>query len=73
MTSKDDAYYESLIPKLYRPIKKESEEPVKEPVFVVEAAPDPEPVEQETESIAQPSISERIRRWLMGIVQETVE
>ena len=70
---KDDAYYESLIPKLYRPIKKEPEEPVKEPVFVVEAAPDPEPVEQETEKETQPSMSERIRRWLMGIVQETVE
>ena len=70
---KDDAYYESLIPKLYRPIKKESEEPVKEPVFVVEAAPDPEPVEQETEKETQPSMSERLRRWLMGIVQETVE
>lgn len=70
---KDDAYYESLIPKLYRPIKKEPEEPVKEPVFVVEAAPDPEPVEQETEKETQPSMSERLRRWLMGIVQETVE
>lgn len=70
---KDDAYYESLIPKLYRPIKKEPEEPAKEPVFVVEAAPDPEPVEQETEKETQPSMSERLRRWLMGIVQETVE
>ena len=70
---KDDAYYESLIPKLYRPIKKESEEPVKEPVFVVEAAPDPEPVEQETEKETLPSMSEKLRRWLMGFVQETVE
>lgn len=69
---KDDAYYESLIPKLYRPVKKEPEAPTPEPVFTVEPAPVPEPpVIDEPET--QPSLGDRIRRWLLGIVQATVE
>lgn len=45
-TVKDDDYYESLIPQLYKPMKraeeqKKEEEP--EPPFVVDVAPEPEP------------------------------
>lgn len=70
---KDDAYYESLIPKLYRPIKKEPEPGAKtpEPDFTVEPAPEPEPpVTKEPEPL---STREKVRQWLMGIVQGTVE
>lgn len=70
---KDDAYYESLIPKLYRPIKKEPEPGAKtpEPDFTVEPAPEPEPpVTKEPEPL---STREKVRQWLMGIVQATVE
>jgi cell division protein FtsZ len=68
---KDDAYYESLIPKLYRPIQKEPEAPTPDPDFTVEPAPEPEPsVIKEPEPL---SIRERIRQWLIGIVQATVE
>ena len=68
---KDDAYYESLIPKLYRPIQKEPEVSTPDPEFTVEPAPEPETSEiKEPESL---SIRERIRQWLIGIVQATVE
>ena len=70
---KDDAYYESLIPKLYRPIKKEPEPGAKtpEPDFTVEPAPEPEPpITKEPEPL---STREKVRQWLMGIVQATVE
>lgn len=69
---KDDAYYESLIPKLYRPLKKEPETPAPDPVFTVEAAPEPEPsVIKESET--QLPFIERAKRWFAGIAQATME
>ena len=69
---KDDAYYESLIPKLYRPLKKEPETPAPDPVFTVEAAPEPEPsVIKESET--QIPFIERAKRWFAGIAQATME
>lgn len=69
---KDDAYYESLIPMLYRPLKKEPEAPAPDPVFTVEAAPEPEPsVIKEPET--QLPFFERAKRWFVGIVQAIVE
>ena len=70
---KDDAYYESLIPQLYRPVKKETEEPAPEPEFVVEPAPEPEPQVIEVETKPQPTIGNKVRNWLSNIITETEE
>ena len=70
---KDDAYYESLIPQLYRPVKKETEGPTPEPEFVVEPAPEPEPPVIEEEPKPQPTIGDKVRNWFFNIVRETEE
>ncbi len=71
---KDDAYYESLIPQLYRPIEKPAPEPEKEPDFVVEPAPVPEPSVVVTEQPKQQlTLGEKIGKWLKSIIQETDE
>ena len=68
---KNDAYYESLIPQLYRPIRKPMEEPVPEPEFVVETPPEPEPPVEEPK---QPeTLWGKSAQWLRKIVQETEE
>ena len=72
-TLKDDDYYESLIPQLYRPIKKQVEEPVQEPVFVVEQAPEPEQSEVKEEPSPGTVMKKRITSWLKGIIQDTEE
>jgi cell division protein FtsZ len=72
-TLKDDDYYESLIPQLYRPIKKQVEEPVQEPVFVVEQAPEPEQPEVKEEPSPGTVMKKRITSWLKGIIQDTEE
>ena len=68
---KNDAYYESLIPQLYRPIRKPVKEPVPEPEFVVETPPDPEP------PVEEPKLPETLwgksTQWLRKMVQETEE
>jgi cell division protein FtsZ len=70
---KDDAYYESLIPQLYRPITTPVEEPATEPEFVVEKAPEPEPPVKPV-TVEQPlSVPEKIRRWFMGFLEDTEE
>ena len=71
-TLKDDDYYESLIPQLYRPIKKQVEEPVQEPVFVVEQAPEPEQPEVKEEPSPGTVMKKRITSWLKGIIQDTL-
>lgn len=68
---KDDAYYESLIPKLYRPIEKPVEEPAEEPDFVVEPAPEPEP--QTPAPSPQPTVKCKLSNWLRNIIQDTDE
>ena len=71
---KDDAYYESLIPKLYRPIAtKPIPEPAPEPIFVVEPVKEPEPSVVAEEAKHVPTKFERFSQWLKGIVQETDE
>ena len=71
---KDDAYYESLIPKLYRPIAtKPIPEPAPEPIFVVEPVKEPEPSVVAEEPKHVPTKFERFSQWLKGIVQETDE
>ena len=68
---KNDAYYESLIPQLYRPIRKPMEEPVPDPEFVVETPPEPEPPVEEPK---QPeTLWGKSAQWLRKIVQETEE
>lgn len=70
---KDDAYYESLIPLLYRPITKPVPEPAPEPEFVVEPAKDPEPSVVVEQPKRRPTTFERFTEWMKSIVQETDE
>jgi cell division protein FtsZ len=72
---KDDAYYESLIPLLYRPITKPVPEPAPEPNFVVEPAPEPEPsvVMEEGNPQYKQTAFERFTQWMKSIVQEVDE
>jgi len=72
---KDDAYYESLIPLLYRPITKPVPEPAQEPSFVVEPAPEPEPsvVVEEHKPKIKPTAFERFTHWMKNFVQEADE
>ena len=72
---KDDAYYESLIPLLYRPIAKPIPKPAPEPNFVVEPAPEPEPsvVVEEPKPKSKPTAFERFTQWMKSIVQEADE
>ena len=70
---KDDAYYESLIPLLYRPITKPIPEPAPEPEFVVEPAKDPEPSVIVEEPKRRPTTFERFTQWMKSIVQEADE
>lgn len=70
---KDDAYYESLIPKLYKPIQKVTKEPAPELDFVVESAPEPEPSVITESTSNQPTVKDRIRGWLNSFIQDTEE
>ena len=70
---KDDAYYESLIPLLYRPITKPVPEPAPEPEFVVEPANDPEPSVIVEEPKRRPTTFERFTQWMKSIAQEADE
>jgi cell division protein FtsZ len=70
---KDDAYYESLIPQLYRPIKQPLEEPAPEPEFLVEAAPDPEPSVETEPKEKKHTFGDKIREWIASIIKDTDE
>ena len=80
-TVHDDEYYEQMIPLLYKPMKKQKEgEPQKElkPDFEVYVAPEPEPAKginpkQNDETPSQPTLLEKMRNWLSGIMADTVE
>ena len=70
---KDDAYYENLIPQLYRPITRAVEEPLPEPTFVIETPPEPEPPATEPEEKKAPTLIDRIKYFLEGMIKETDE
>ena len=70
---KDDAYYESLIPQLYLPIKGEVEAPIPEPTFVIETTPEPEPPVVKEEEIVSNTFLDKVKRWLENIIKETDE
>ena len=70
---KDDAYYESLISKLYKPIKKDVEEPAPEPTFVVTQAPEPEPPIETAKKENKFSTLNRIKDWFANVLNETEE
>jgi cell division protein FtsZ len=70
---KDDAYYESLIPQLYRPIKNPITEPTQEPVFVVEPAPAPDPVVKQEPPKREPTWGEKATQWIKSFMQDPVE
>jgi len=78
-TQKDESYYESLIPQLYKPSKKPIEEPKVEPVFIVEAAPEPEPAPKQEPVVEyepakrQRGVLEKIEEWLKSFVQDSEE
>lgn len=70
---KDDAYYESLIPHLYRPFKNKVDVPHEEPVFEVREAPEPEPAVVPEQPQPAVSVKDRILKWLGGFIKETDE
>lgn len=70
---KDDAYYESLIPQLYRPFKNKVDVPHEEPVFEVREAPGPEPAVVPEQPQPAVSVKDRILKWLGGFIKETDE
>ena len=70
---KDDAYYESLIPLLYRPITKPIPEPAPEPIFVIETPKEPEPSVVVEKPKRSPTTFERFTQWMKSIVQEADE
>ena len=70
---KDDDYYESLIPQLYKPIQKTVEEPAQDPYFVVEPAPDPEPYIKEKPSRRRPTLANKWMNWFKTFAQDTEE
>ena len=70
---KDDAYYENLIPQLYRPIRNEADESATDPDFIVDPAPEPEPPVVIEKPRSRPTIGERIRNFMSSIIRETEE
>ena len=70
---KDDAYYESLIPLLYRPITKPIPEPAPEPIFVIETPKEPEPSIVVEKPQRRQTTFERFTQWMKSIVQEADE
>ena len=76
----EDDFYEDLIPKLYKPIKKTkvAEVVVQELPFEVEPAPEPEPAvtpekEPEVDEPHEPTIIEKWKAWLANFVKEVTE
>ena len=81
--SNEDDFYEDLIPKLYKPVKREpstikevlaKEQPLPfavEPAPVPEPAPEPAPVEEEEPK--EPTIIEKWKGWLNRLTQSIAE
>ena len=80
VTQKDDAYYEELIPQLYKPVPNTIGDMIgqnQEPSFEVEPAPEPEPAvvpepepqpEEPAPTPKEPTLLERLKRWLDSFV-----
>ena len=77
--SNEDDFYEDLIPKLYKPVKKEpstmkevlaKEQPLP---FEVEKAPEPEPAPVEEEEPEEPTIIKKWKGWLNRLTQSIAE
>ena len=77
----DEAVYEELIPKLYKPAKRTKvvEVLAQELPFEVESAPEPEPApvveveEKEKEVPVEPTAVERLKGWLMRMMKDVAE
>ena len=76
----EDDFYEDLIPKLYKPVKKKTvaEVVVQELPFEVEPAPEPEPAvvpepEPEVQKPHEPTIIDKWKTWLANLVKEVAE
>ena len=78
----DDEYYESMIPQLYKPIKRKGEDKPVEPKMEVVVPPEPEPavINPEPELVAEEgdspfgqkkSVLEKMRRWLESMMADT--
>ena len=78
----DDEYYESMIPQLYKPIKRKGEDKPVEPKMEVVVPPEPEPavIKPEPELVAEEgdspfgqkkSVLEKMRRWLESMMADT--
>ena len=77
----DEAVYEELIPKLYKPAKRTKvvEVLAQELPFEVESAPEPEPApvveveEKEKEVPVEPTAVDRLKGWLARMMKEVAE
>ncbi len=77
----DEAVYEELIPKLYKPAKRTKvvEVLAQELPFEVESAPEPEPApvveveEKEKEVPVEPTAVERLKGWLTRMMKDVAE
>ncbi|MBQ5549144.1 MAG: cell division protein FtsZ [Prevotella sp.] len=77
----DEAVYEELIPKLYKPAKRTKvvEVLAQELPFEVESAPEPEPApvveveEKEKEVPVEPTAVDRLKGWLTRMMKEVAE
>ena len=74
----EDDFYEDLIPKLYKPVKKKKvvEVLTQELPFEVETAPEPEPAVEEVkeeEPPAEPTTLERLKEWLSQLMKTVTE
>ena len=75
----EDDFYEDLIPKLYKPVKKKVEETVvEEPPFEVNIAQEPERAvatepEPKAEEKHEPTIIDKWKTWLANLVKEVTE
>ena len=77
----DEAVYEELIPKLYKPAKRTKvvEVLAQELPFEVESAPEPEPApvveveEKEKEVPVEPTAVDRLKGWLTRIMKDVAE
>ena len=77
----DEAVYEELIPKLYKPAKRTKvvEVLAQELPFEVESAPEPEPApvveveEKEKEVPVEPTAVDRLKGWLTRMMKEVTE
>lgn len=67
---KDDAYYENLIPLLYKPMQKETAKTADTITMVEPTIVETEPEDNDVEGEQPESIINKMKRWLAGFISE---